>query len=152
MATDDTIVSSDISHSMNQLIDHLVEQVPGVLGALVSSADGFTLVARIPDRPGVDAAALGAMSAAALALSHRLVQTVGDDPATVSHHRSADAQAFVFAVANLAVLTVLTDHDANVERIAMVGREVSSGLQRLFRGAATVWPPPSERNAPVPGT
>lgn len=123
---------------MNQLIDHLVDQVPGVLGAIVSSADGFTLASRLPDSATVDAAALGAMSAAALALSNRLVQTVGAGPATVSHHRSADAQTFVFAVAHLAVLTVLTDHDANAERIAMVGHEVSSGLQRLFRGTATV--------------
>ena len=131
-------MSSEITHSMNQLIDHLVDQVPGVLGALVSSADGFTLVARLPADATVDAAALGAMSAAALALANRLVQSVGAGPATVSHHRSADAQTFVFAVANLAVLTVLTDHEANAERIAMVGREVSSGLQRLFRSATTV--------------
>ncbi len=136
--TDDEIVSSEVTRSMNQLIDHLVDQVPGVLGAIVSSADGFTLAARLPEGPTVDAAALGAMSAAAIALSDRLVQTVGAGPATVSHHRSADAQAFVFAVANLAVLTVLTDHDANTERISMVGREVSSGLQRLFHSAATV--------------
>ncbi|MEJ7800272.1 MAG: roadblock/LC7 domain-containing protein, partial [Ilumatobacter sp.] len=90
-------MSSEITHSMNQLIDHLVDQVPGVLGALVSSADGFTLVARLPADATLDAAALGAMSAAALALANRLVQSVGAGPATVSHHRSADAQTFVFA-------------------------------------------------------
>lgn len=135
---DETPVSSDIAHSMRQVVDHVVDHVPGVIGALVSSADGFTLVARLPDDFQGDTDALGAMTAAALALSTRLVQITGDAPATVSHHRSGDAQVFVVAIAHIAALTLLATADADTEQLVSVGREAGAGLQRLFRGAAAV--------------
>lgn len=123
---------------MQQVIAHVVDHVPGVIGALVSSADGFTLAARLPDDFDGDTDALGAMAAAALALSTRLVQITGEAPATVSHHRSGDAQVFVIAIAHVAALTLLATADADADQLVMVGREAGAGLQRLFRGAATV--------------
>lgn len=123
---------------MQQVIAHVVDHVPGVLGALVSSADGFTLAACLPDDFDGDIASLGAMAAAALGLSTRLVQITGEAPATVSHHRSSDAQVFVIAIAHVAALTLVATADADAEQLVMVGREAGAGLQRLFRGAAAV--------------
>jgi predicted regulator of Ras-like GTPase activity (Roadblock/LC7/MglB family) len=140
-------VTAEITHSMHQVLDHLVEQVPGVIGALVSSADGFTLAARLPVRvdaetgveaDAIDAAGLGAMSAAALALSNQLAKTNGDSAADVSHHRSADGQVLILPIAHIAVLTVLATVGADAQQLTWVGREASAGIQRLFRGAATV--------------
>lgn len=123
---------------MHQVLDHLVKHVPGVVGALVSSADGFVLAANLPDESDIDPAGLGAMSSAALALSNRLLQTVGDAPAAIGHHRSADGQVLILPIAHLAVLTMLTTVGADAEQLTAVGREATGGLQRLFRGAATV--------------
>ena len=130
---------------MRQLIDHVVDQVPGVSGALVCSTDGFVLAARLPATgklgPATDAldpSAVAAMSAAVLGLATRLVQLTGDAPATVSHHRSTDGQVFVFAIARFAVFTVIADTTADPEQIRLVGLEITNGLLRLFRGAAKV--------------
>lgn len=133
---------------MHQVLDHLVEQVPGVTGALVSSSDGFTLAARlpVPDTAAgdqiaglqIDAAGLGAMAAAALALSNQLVKTTGESAAAVSQHRSAHGNVLIFPIAHIAVLTVLAAAEANTEQLTLVGREATNGLQRLFRGTVGV--------------
>lgn len=123
---------------MRQLVDHLVDQVPGVTGALVSSADGFVLASRLPERPDVDPSAVAAMSAAGIGLSNRLVQLSGEARAAFSHHRSDDAQVFVFGVDTVAVLTVLAEPAADAELLKLVGQEIGSGLHRIFRGLATV--------------
>lgn len=129
---------TEIDASMGHLVDHLVDQVPGVIGALVSSADGFVLASRLPEGPELDPPAVAAMSAAALGLSNRLVQLTGDAPASLSHQTSSDGQVFVFGIAGgVAVLTVLATPDADPTQMQQVGREIDSGLQRLFRGATT---------------
>ena len=123
---------------MRRVLDHLVEQIPGVAGALVSSTDGFVLASNLPAESMTESAGMGAMTAAAIALSNRLVATVGDSPATVCHHRSDDGQVLILPVAHLAVLTILANPAANADQLVLVGREASAGLQRLFRGAASV--------------
>ena len=124
---------NEIDTSMRQLIDPVVDGIPGVSGALVSSKDGFVLAARLP--ADADASSIAAMSAAALALASRLVQVAGDAPATISHHRSVDGQVFVFAIAHVAALTVVADATADADRIRLVGREIAQGLQHLFSAA-----------------
>jgi predicted regulator of Ras-like GTPase activity (Roadblock/LC7/MglB family) len=140
-------VTAEITHSMHQVLDHLVERVPGVIGALVSSADGFTLAARLPvhvdsetgiEVDAIDSAGLGAMSAAALALSNQLVKTSGESPADISLHRSSGGQVLILPIAHIAVLTMLATVGADVQQLTLVGREATAGIQRLFRGAATV--------------
>lgn len=118
---------------MQRLIDHVVDHVPGVDGALVSSTDGFVLATRLPENDEIDPPAVAAMSAAVLGLADRLVQLTGESSATLSHHRSDDGQVFVFAISGVAVFTVLTDESADPEQIRLVGRELTIGLQRLFR-------------------
>ncbi len=131
-------MTAEITRSMQQLLDHLVEQVPGVVGALVSSADGFTLSSKVPAYSAFEPAGLGAMAAAALALSNRLVATVGESTASVAHHRSSDGQVLILPVAHVAVLTIMATPGADAEQLTLVGRELTVGLQRLFRGAASV--------------
>ncbi|MDJ0771699.1 MAG: roadblock/LC7 domain-containing protein [Ilumatobacter sp.] len=120
---------------MRQLIDHLVDEVPGVTGALVSSADGFVLASRLPSRDHIDPSAVAAMSAATIGLSNRLVRLTGESPSAVSHQRSTDGQVLVFSVAQVAVLTLLAAADADGLQLTQVGREVVLGLQRLFHNA-----------------
>ncbi len=123
---------------MHLVLHHLVEHTPGVTGALVASADGFTLASRFAPDSGIDDAALGAMSAAALALSNQLVATSGESPAIHSHHRSADGQVLIVPVAHVAVLTVLVTAGADIDPLYGVAREAAIGFQRLFRGTAAV--------------
>ena len=123
---------------MRELIGELVDRVPSVTGALVSSSDGFVLSSRIPAGDGVEISAVAAMSAAAAGLANQLTQLTGDAPADVCHQRSVDGQVFVFRIAHIAVLTVLTDAHADAEQIRLVGIEVAKGLQRLFRSTANV--------------
>ena len=126
---------TEIDASMRQLVDHLVDRVPGVVGALVSSADGFVLASRLVDDHDVDAPAVAAMSASALGLANRLVQLTGDATCAWSHQTSADGQVFVFAIAGgVAVLTVLATADADPDQLRQVGHEIDVGLQQLFRG------------------
>ncbi len=135
---DTSPVTAEITRSMHLVLHHLVEQTPGVSGALVASADGFTLASRLaPDSP-IDTAGLGAMSAAALALSNQLVGTTGDAPASVSHHQSVDGQVLILPIAQVAVLTVLATTGADLGRLANTSREASHNLQRLLRGVASV--------------
>lgn len=129
---------TEIVLSMQQVIDYLVDEVPGITGALVSSADGFALADRLPEGNDSDVDALAAMSASALALSNRLVSTVGEAPATVNHHRSAAGQMVIVPVAHIAVLTLFATPTADTEHVTLVGRETCNQLQRLFRGTADV--------------
>lgn len=133
---DEPTVVTEIVVSMQQVIDYLVDEVPGITGALVSSADGFVLADRLPPGNTSDVDALGAMSASALALSNRLVRSLGDAPATVNLHRSATGQMAIVPIAHIAVLTLLATPDADAEHVTLVARETGRELQRLFRGAA----------------
>ncbi len=114
--------------TMQGLIDHVVDGVPGVIGALIASTDGFVIASRLPDEEGFDPSAIAAMSAATLGLATRLVQLAGTAPVTTSVHRSSQAQVCVFAVGSAAVLTIVAGNDADTGRIERIGHEVSRGL------------------------
>lgn len=135
---DNSAVTAEITRSMHHVLDHLVVHVPGIVGALISSVDGFTLASHLPADSEIDPAGLGAMSGAALALSNQLLKTRGESPATVSHHRSDDGQVLMLPVEHVAVLTLLATGDADTQQLTMVGKEATAGIQRLLRGAAAV--------------
>jgi predicted regulator of Ras-like GTPase activity (Roadblock/LC7/MglB family) len=136
--TDSNDVTDEITRSMHLVLHHLVEYTPGVIGALVASADGFSLASRLPPDTAIDAAGLGAMAAAALALSNQLVGTVGEARANVSHHQSREGQVLILPIAHVAVLTVLGTTSADLRQLADASRESAHSLQRLFRGVASV--------------
>jgi predicted regulator of Ras-like GTPase activity (Roadblock/LC7/MglB family) len=120
---------SEIDRPMQQLVDHVVDGVPGVVGAVLASADGFVLASHLPEsEQPLDAAAIAAMSAASLALATRLVQLGGSSPADLCIHRSPEAQVCVFAVGGSAALTIIAERDADTDRIERIGREVARGL------------------------
>jgi predicted regulator of Ras-like GTPase activity (Roadblock/LC7/MglB family) len=118
--------------TMQDLIDHVVDGVPGVIGALIASTDGFVIASRLPTDRELDPSAIAAMSAATLALATRLVQLAGTAPAATSVHRSPQAQVLVFAVGGSAVLTIVAEHSADGERLARIGDELSGGLARAL--------------------
>lgn len=121
-----------IEGSVQGVIDHVVDQVPGVLGAIVASADGFVIASRLPPGDAYDASSIAAMSAAALALATRLVQIAGSSPASTSIHRSQESQVCVFAVGTSAALTIIADAGADTQRIDRIGYEVCWGLTRAL--------------------
>lgn len=132
---DDT-VAPELGAAMQHLIDHVVDQVPGVTGAVIASADGHALSARLPGSADDGRHSIAAMSAATVGLSNRLVQLTGASTMTSSHHRSADGQVFVFAIERVGALTVLADDTADPEQLRQVGREITGALHRLFVDAA----------------
>lgn len=138
-STDDgPTIADDITASMHQLLDAVVGPVPGVVGAVVSSADGFALASRLRATASTDAASLAAMSAALLGLSNRLVEAVAPGPSRIAELRSESAHGYVFAIAHAATLTILATPESERPQVMAVGREVSAGLLRLLRGTADV--------------
>ena len=117
---------------MQGVIDHVVDGIPGVIGALIASTDGFVIASRLPQRDELDPSAIAAMSAASLALATRLVQLHGTAAAATAVLRSSQTQVCVFAVGTSAVLTILAESGADTERIDRVGYEVSWGLVRAL--------------------
>jgi len=124
---------------MRYLLDELVQGVPGVVGALVASVDGFALASSVPvDLPTTDTAGLAAMSAAALGVSNRLVGAVGHEPANEVTLRSPAGHVLVYRIGDVAALTVLTDASIDVEQLHVAAGEVSYRIERLLRGAASL--------------
>ena len=121
-----------IESSLQGLIDHVVDGVPGVLGAVIASTDGFVIASRLPPDPTLDSSAVAAMSAATLGLATRMVQLAGTAAAATSVHRSSQTQVCVFAVGTTAVLTIIAESGADSERIDRIGHEVSWGLVRAL--------------------
>ncbi len=119
--------------SVRRLLDPLVDGIPGVVGAMVSSVDGFALSHRLPEHmPSTDPAGLAAMSAAMLGVSNRLVNTVGSDPVRETVLSSPSGSVFVSRISTVAVLTVLTAQGADEQRVRLVSREIVSGIERLL--------------------
>ena len=114
--------------SIQAVIDHLVDGVPGVRGALIATIDGFVISSRLADEVEYDRPAIAAMSAAALGLANRLVNLGGDAQSRSCVARSTSAQVWVFAVGTAAVLTVIADASADATRVERVGGEISAGL------------------------
>ena len=125
-------MASVIEASMQGVIDHVVDGIPGVIGALIASTDGFVIASRLPERDELDPSAIAAMSAASLALATRMVQLHGTAAAATAVLRSSQTQVCVFAVGTTAVLTILAESGADTERIDRVGYEVSWGLVRAI--------------------
>lgn len=133
-------MTDDVALSMQRMLAHLVEETPGVIGALVASADGFPLAAALPDdgRLTIDEAGTAAMSAATLALSNQLVAVHDPRPAHVSHHVADSGQVMIVPIAHVAALTLFAAADAEAGVLARSAHRLGHQLIRLFRGTATV--------------
>lgn len=137
--------------SIRLLLDHLVRGVPGVVGALVATADGFSVAHRLPMPPPgaagnpADPSALAAMTAAVLGLADRLGAGVGPAPTDSVTVRSADGHVVVLRIAGVGGLAVLTTRDADLARIVVVVGEIVDGVRRMLSG-------PTSPAAPLVGT
>ena len=137
-------MATEITRSIRYLLDELVQGVPGVVGALVSSVDGFALASNtLLEPPTADArttddAGLAAMSAAVLGVSNRLVGVVGREPVQEVTLRSPSGHVLVYRIANVAALTVLTDASIDVEHVKVVSRVVTDGIDRLLCDAPSL--------------
>ena len=138
--TDIPGVTPEIAASMRYLLDQLVSGIPGVIGALVASVDGFTLAQNVPPHgphgpAPVDPAGLAAMSAAALGVANRMVGAVGAEPVREATLQSPSGYVVVHRVGPVAALTVLAGADVDIARVHVVARELANGIERLLRGA-----------------
>lgn len=125
--------ADELTTAMHHLLDHVVSEVPGVVGAVVSSVDGFVLAGRLPPGSTADAASVAAMSAALVGLSSRLLQSTAPEPARVLELRSDGAHGYVFMVAHAATLTLLALPESERPQVMAVGRELTAGLHRILR-------------------
>ena len=125
-------VVHEVVDSINAVIAPLAAQIHGVRGVLVGSADGHVLATQTSAE--IDDDTVAAMAASMVGLGHRIVGLVGDEPATWSHQRSEDAQAFVLAVDHYAVLTILTDETTRPEQVRSAGSEAVDSLRQIFTG------------------
>lgn len=114
------------------VIDQTVDQVPGLVGAVVGTSDGFVLASRLGDGAGNDASSVAAMSAATLGLSSRLTNTVAPGAAAVAEFSSDEARVFVFSISGAATLTFLAESSCDRPQVIAVGRELVDGLRRLL--------------------
>lgn len=128
---------------MHQLLDEVVGHVPGVIGAVVGSTDGFVLASRLPATTTADGASVAAMAAALLGLTDRVLRSVAPEPSRVVELRSDGAHGYVFAVGHVATLTLLATPESERSQVLAVGREITAGLLRLLRGPTDAWPDPT---------
>lgn len=128
---------------MHQLLDHVVGHVPGVVVAVVGTADGFVLASRLPATTTADGASVAAMTAALLGLTDPLLRSVAPEPSRMIELRSDGAHGYVFAVAHVATLTLLATPESERSQVMTVGREITAELLRLLRGPADAWPGPT---------
>ena len=117
----------DIERDIERILDELVDATPDVRGAVVGSADGHPLAARLDD-DGADAGTIAAMGAAALGLSTQLVRVVSEARSANTHIRSATAQVWVLDVGRVATLTVFAAQHGDSATIAAAAQRTSARL------------------------
>ena len=130
-----SVTDTSLREALDRVLSRMVQRVPGVTGAVISSADGFVLAERLPPESEHDGAGVAAMSAAALALADRMVRLAGGRPALMSSIRSDDGDVYVFAIGRKAVFTIVSDMSADAEQVRLIGDEVAVGLEALFTGS-----------------
>ncbi|MEU8651976.1 roadblock/LC7 domain-containing protein [Streptomyces sp. NPDC048737] len=138
---------------LNEL-HRLRTRMPQLTGALAASVDGFVLA---QDMPGVQPESLAALTAAALGVSHRLVDLTARGEFRELLVRGAGGYVATYAAGPTAVLTLLADDRANVGRLHLEGRRSGAHIAGLMAGGPTpepahpavpTVPPPPENLAP----
>jgi predicted regulator of Ras-like GTPase activity (Roadblock/LC7/MglB family) len=128
--TTDAAVAGD-DPALVSLLGDLQREVPGVRGVLLATADGLPLAHTFgPDGGQLEgtSTSTAAMVAATLGLGQRLAELVGTGRLQEATVRSTSGYVIVYAVGDVAVLTVLTHPGANVARVHLVAREIVKEL------------------------
>ncbi|MEW2354195.1 roadblock/LC7 domain-containing protein [Spirillospora sp. NPDC029432] len=120
-------------------------RVPDLTGSVVASSDGLLIAHDLPD--GVEPSGMAALTAAELALSHRMASTAhgGGFHEVVVHGTSG--YVVVYSAGWSASLTVLSGPGVNVGRLHLESRPAARAIAALLAGARA---PSSPSAAPAP--
>ncbi|MFB4320379.1 roadblock/LC7 domain-containing protein [Actinomadura sp. 21ATH] len=123
-------------------------RVPDLTGSVVASSDGLLIAHDLPD--GVEPAGMAALTAAELALSHRMASTAhgGGFHEVVVHGTSG--YVVVYSAGWNASLTVLAGPGVNVGRLHLESRPTARAVAALLAGPRSAASPSSPSAAPAP--
>jgi len=130
----DTGAVSDTQAALDRVVAEFVEHTAHVRGAVLGSADGHPLSARLDAVP-TDAATVAAMSAATAGLATQLVRVATTASAADSHIRGDGGQVWVLDVARAATLTVFTTEHANPAMVVGAARRAIDRLVEVLSAA-----------------
>ena len=117
------------------MVTDLVENTPGVRGAVIGSADGHPIASHLREI-AVDAATVAAMGSAMLGLATQLARLGTTATTANSHVRGEGGQVWVLDVGRSASLTVFGADDADPRLIASAAHTTTKRLVSLLSAAA----------------
>jgi len=132
---------SDEARSFTWLVDDFVLQVPGVVHAVVVSADGLLLTAS-QDVPQARAEQLSAVASGLQSLAQGSARLFDQGPCEQTIVRMQRGYLFVMAISDGSSLTVLASADCDMKVVAYqmallvenAGHVLTPGLRRELRG------------------
>jgi predicted regulator of Ras-like GTPase activity (Roadblock/LC7/MglB family) len=118
---------SDTQADLDRIVGEFVEHTAHVRGAVVGSADGHPLSARL-DGLQAGAATVAAMGAACMGLSTQLIRVASDASVANSHLRGEGVQVWVLDVARAGTLTVFATEYADPTAVALAAQRTVERL------------------------
>ncbi|MFG2002468.1 roadblock/LC7 domain-containing protein [Spirillospora sp. NPDC048911] len=102
----------------------------GITGCLVASCDGLIIACDLPAE--IEPAGMAALTASALALSHRITQTTLGGAFHEVVIRSVDGYVVIYSAGATASLTVLAGPGVNVGRLHLESRPVARRIAEIL--------------------
>lgn len=130
----DTGGVSDTQTALDRAVSEFVEHTAHVRGAVLGSADGHPLAARLDGVP-TDAATVAAMGAATAGLATQLIRIATDAPVANSHIRGDGGQVWVLEVARSATLTIFAVEHADASAVANAAQRTVDHLVEILSDA-----------------
>lgn len=127
---------SDTQASLDRIVGEFVERTAHVQGAVLGSADGHPLAARLDEVPA-DAATVAAMGAATTALATQLMRVATDAPVANSHLRGDGGQVWVLDVARSATFTVFAAEHADASAVTVSAQRTVDRLVETLTSSTT---------------
>ncbi|XVQ11620.1 roadblock/LC7 domain-containing protein [Spirillospora sp. CA-255316] len=109
-------------------------RVARLTGSLIASSDGLLIAHDLPD--GVEPSGMAALTAAELALSHRMTSTAHGGGFHEVVLRGTNGYVVIYSAGWSASLTVLSEPDVNVGRLHLESRPAARAIAELLAGAA----------------
>ena len=119
---------------INLALGKLTSSTPGLLGALVASADGLPIA---HDVRGADDSGVAAMAATAAGLGRRIVDDFSFGEFAESVVRGSDGYFVVYGIGRVAVLAVIASEGANLGRIHLEARRCATRVAFALNGASS---------------
>jgi predicted regulator of Ras-like GTPase activity (Roadblock/LC7/MglB family) len=112
---------------IDRIVDEFVGSTAHVRGAVLGSADGHPLAARLDDIDA-EASTVAAMGAAALGLATQLARVATEATTTSTSVRAAGVQVWVFDIGNAATLTVFGAEHGDAAAIVQASQRAAGRL------------------------